>query len=469
MGVIEFFKPAWPRSKLRRFQEAAASFIRLVERCALFIDMGLGKTAAVLTVISDMAHDFELGRVLVIGPPRVVKTTWPEEIATWEHTRWLTFTQIDGTPQRRLKRLMCATDIHFISCDNVPWLAELVSDIHEYDLIVVDESSKFKNPDTKRSKALHRLAVRAKMMVNLTGTPAPNGLHDLWSQFYPLDRGARLGRTITDYRERYFEQNWGESVYRAKDFADEAIRRKIEDICFTLRDKDYAELPPRIDNYIWLDFDEKTKEAYDTFKRTFILELGDEKLRAVTAAALTNKLLQLSNGVVYAKPDPVTKERKEHHVHNLKIEALQDIVEEAAGQPVFVAYNFLTDVKAIKAAFPKAVVLDNNPQTIKDWNEGRIEMLVAHPKSAGHGLNLQHGGSIAVWYGLTYSLEDYQQFNKRLHRPGQKRPVIIHHLLCRGTIEEHVLSALQGKDEVQNELLDALRVIVEDAKQDEWA
>jgi SNF2 family DNA or RNA helicase len=459
--MIEFFKEAWPRSKLRQFQLAAALFIREIKRVALFIDMGLGKTAAVLTAICDLVFEMEVGRILIVGPPRVVKHTWPEEIQTWAHTRGLTFTQIDGPPKRRLKRLTEATDIHFISCDLLPWLSDLIADIHEYDMIVVDESSKFKSPDTNRTKALHRMAPRAEYVVELTGTPAPNGLHDLWAQIYALDRGYRLGHTITAFRDRWFEQNWDGNAYREKDHAEEAIRSRIEDICFTLRDSDYAELPPRIDNMIWLELEDEVRTSYDKFKKTYILEIEEDRIKAVTAAALTNKLLQLSNGVVY------DKDRKEHFFHKLKIEALQDIVEEAAGQPVLVAYNFLTDVKAIKAAFPKAVLLDNNPQTIKDWNEGRIQMLIAHPKSAGHGLNLQHGGSIAVWYGLTYSLEDYMQFNKRLHRPGQTRPVIIHHLLCKNTIDEHVLAALQGKDKIQNALLDALRRIIEDVKREE--
>lgn len=445
------------RKLLRAFQRAAGDFIREIRRCALFIDMGLGKTVSVLTVLRDLCDDMEIGRVLIVGPPRVIKNTWPDEIKLWEHTRNFTFTVIDGTPKRRMERLTQATEIHLISHDLIPWLDDLVGDIHDYDVVVIDESSRFKNQGTKRWTAMRRLVQRARYVILLTGTPAPNGLHDLWSQIYLLDKGERLGHTITAFRERWFEQNWGSQGYRAMEHADEKIRSRIEDICFTLRDSDYSDLPPRIDNFIKIKLDADLMRQYKKFQKDYILELEDgDKIKAVSAAALTNKLLQLSNGVVY------DKDRNEKFFHKLKIEALQEVIEEANGQPVFIAYNFKTDVKAIKEAFPHAVVLGNNPQTIKDWNEGRIPILVAHPKSAGHGLNLQHGGSIAVWYGLTWSLEDYQQFNKRLHRPGQTRTTVIHHLICEGTIDEDVLESLQGKDDVQNNLLNSLRRIIKD-------
>lgn len=445
------------RKLLRQFQRAAGAFIREVRKCALFIDMGLGKTVSVLTVLRDLAGDFEIGRVLIVGPPRVIRQTWPEEIRSWEHTRDFTFTVIDGTPKRRMERLTHATEIHLISHDLIPWLDDLIGDIHDYDVVIIDESSRFKNQATKRWKAMRRIVQRARFVVLLTGTPAPNGLHDLWSQIYLLDQGKRLGHNITAFRERWFEQNWGSQDYRAKDFADEKIRERIEDICFTLREADYADLPPRIDNFIKIELPSDLMTQYKKFRKQYILELEDgEKIKAVSAAALTNKLLQLSNGVVY------DKDRNEKFFHKMKVDALEEIIEEANGQPVFVAYNFKTDVKAIKERFPHAVVMGNNPKTIDDWNAGRIQLLVAHPKSAGHGLNLQHGGSIAVWYGLTWSLEDYQQFNKRLHRKGQTRTTVIHHLICNGTIDEDVLKSLQGKDDTQNSLLNALRRQIHD-------
>lgn len=450
------------RKILRQFQRAAGQFIRDTKKCALFVDMGLGKTISVLTVLRDLADDYEIGRVLIVGPPRVVTSTWPDEIKLWDHTRNFTFTNLDGTPKRRMKRLVDATEVHLISHDLVPWLDDLIGEDHDYDVIIVDESSRFKNQATKRWTAMRRLVQRARYVVLLTGTPAPNGLHDLWAQIYLLDQGKRLGHTITSFRERWFEQNWGSQTYRAKEFADERIRDRIADICFTLRDADYADLPPRIDNFIRIKLPPEIMAQYKAFQKDYILELEDgDKIKAVTAAALTNKLLQLSNGVVY------DKERNEKFLHKLKVDALEEIIEEANGQPVFVAYNFRTDIKAIKARFPQAVVMGNNPQTVKDWNAGLIPILIAHPKSAGHGLNLQHGGSIAVWYGLTWSLEDYQQLNKRLHRPGQTRTVVIHHLLCEGTIDEHVLVSLQGKDEVQTGLLDSLRRLIKDTIEEE--
>lgn len=446
-----------PKKKLRRFQLAAGEFIREMRKCALFIDMGLGKTVSVLTMLRDMTDDMEIGRVLIVGPPRVIRQTWPEEIKTWEHTRDFTYTVIDGSPKRRMQRLTQSTEIHLISHDLIPWLDELVGSIHDYDVVIIDESSRFKNYGTKRWKAMRRLVHRARYVVLLTGTPAPNGLHDLWSQIYLLDQGERLGHNITAFRERWFEQNWGNQQYRAKDFAESKIRERIEDICFTLRESDYSELPPRVDNFIKIDLPTDLRKQYKKFEKDYILELEDgERIKAISAAALTNKLLQLSNGVVY------DKDRNEKFFHKLKIEALQGIIEEANGQPVFIAYNFKTDVKAIREAFPQAVVLGNNPQTIDDWNAGRIPILIAHPKSAGHGLNLQRGGSIAVWYGLTWSLEDYQQFNKRLHRKGQTRTTVIHHLICQGTIDEDVLKSLQGKDDTQSNLLDSLRRRIHD-------
>lgn len=463
MGLM----PKWgtkPRSLLRRFQTAAGDFIREVKRCALWVDMGLGKTVSVLTVLHDLADDYDIGRILIVGPPRVVKSTWPDEIKLWAHTCDFTFTNIDGSPKRRLKKLTEASQIHFISQDLLPWMDSLIGDAHDYDVIIIDEASGYKNRDTARWKAMNRMVNRARYVVQLTGTPAANGLIDLWAQMYLLDRGKRLGLTISAFRERWFEKNWGQQAYRPLEFADTKIRDRIADICFTLRDADYSDIPPRLDNFINIELDPEMMAAYKKFERTYILEIEEgENIKAVSAAALTTKLLQMANGVVY------DKDRNEKFFHSLKVDALRSVVEEAAGHPVFVAYQFKTDVKAIKAAFPHAVVLDNNPQTIKDWNAGLIQMLIAHPRSAGHGLNLQDGGSIAVWYGLTYSLELYQQFNKRLHRKGQTRTTVIHHLICKGTIDEDVLAALQGKDEVQATLLDSLRRKIHDYSEEELA
>ena len=448
-----------PKKLMRRFQHAAGEFIAEVKRCALFIDMGLGKSVSVLTILRDLADDYEIGRILIIGPPRVVRSTWPDEIRKWEHVRNFTFTNIEGTPTKRMKRLTEASEIHLISRDNLHWLDSLVGDDHDYDVIVIDESSSFKTDSTKRFKAARRMVKRARYVILLTGTPAANGLHDLWAQMFLLDKGKRLGHNITDFRKRWFETNWGDQGYRPKEWADDQIKERIEDICFTLRDADYADLPPRIDNIVKIKLDDDVMRQYKKFKRTYMLELEDgANIKAINGAALTTKLLQLSNGVVY------DKERKANFFHKAKIEALKEIVEEANGHSVFVAYSFITDITALTEAFPHAVVMSgkNDVQVIKDWNAGLIQMLIAHPKSAGHGLNLQEGGSIAVWYGLTWSLEDYQQFNKRLHRKGQTKTTVIHHLICEGTVDEDVMASLQGKDEVQSSLLNALRRQIRD-------
>lgn len=453
------------RKMMRHFQIAAGDFIEEQRRCALFIDMGLGKTISVLTWIRDALDDFKIGRVLVVGPPRVVRSTWPDEIREWEHTCNFTFTNIQGTPTARLKKLIAPSEVHLISHDLIPWLDGVLTDPdqpkalydHDYDVVVIDESSRFKNGESKRSKSMQRITARAKYVIILTGTPASNGLQDLWAQIYLVDRGKRLGFTVTAFRERWFNPNWDGNGYRPRECAQAQITNQIEDICFTLREADYSDVPPRIDNFINIDFDADLMKRYKTFERESVLEIEEgENIRAVSAAALTTKLMQFSNGTVY------DRDRNEKFIHSLKVEALKDIVEDSGGKPIFVAYNFKTDLKAILAAFPNAVVMGNNPQTIKDWNDGKIEMLVAHPKSAGHGLNLQHGGHIAVWYGLTYSLEDYMQLNKRLHRKGQTETTIIHHLICRGTIDETVMKVLQDKDNTQSALIDALKRIIHD-------
>lgn len=441
-----------PKNKMRRYQGAATQFIKDTKRCALFIEPGLGKTVSAGTAVRDLADLFEIGRTLIVGPQRVVRKVWPDEFKQWEHLKDFTYTVINGSPQARLKKLTQATEVHLVSHDLVPWLDSLIGTDHEYDVIIIDESSRFKNKDTNRWKAMRRLVARARYVVLLTGTPAPNGLHDLYAQIYLLDYGKRLGHTITAFRERWFEQNWNEHGYRPREHTEKAIYSRIEDICFTLREQDYSELPPRVNNYIEIEFDDETRKQYKKFEKDYILELEDGgNIKAVSAAALTNKLLQLTNGVVY------DRDRNGRPFHNKKIEALKEIVEDSQGQPIFVAYNFRTDIDQIKAAFPHAVVLGNNPKTIDDWNDGKIPLLIAHPKSAGHGLNLQFGGSIAVWFGLTWSLEDYQQFNKRLHRKGQISTVIIHHLIVKGTIDEDVVKSLQGKDDTQNDLMNALR------------
>lgn len=464
-------------NQLRRFQHAAVEFIREVKRCALYIDMGLGKSVIGLTAIMQLCDELEVGRVLVFGPPRVVNTVWDEEIKTWEHTHdRLTCTVIRGTAQARLKKLKAKTDIHLISSDLTTWLETCGADLSQYDMVIIDESSMFKDSNTKRWRAMRNIVVnKYKYVVELTGTPAANGLHQLWPQIYLLDAGERLMHTITAFRERWFDVHRDGTGYSPKvtpaddelgteaiHWAEQAIRDRIADICFTLRENDYSELPPRVNNVVEIELPPEKIKAYRKFEREYVLQMSEtEKIHTVSAGGMATKLMQLSNGVVYSAPDK-DGVRKEHFFHDEKLKALQNLVEEAQGEPILVAYTFKTDIKAILSKFPDAVLLGNNKQTINDWNDGKIQMMLVHPKSAGHGLNLQFGGSIAVWYGLTYSLELYQQLNKRLHRKGQTRTTVIHHLVCKKTIDEIILKVLADKDATQERLLDAMRRFIAD-------
>lgn len=449
------------REEMHGYQNAAVEFIKDTKRCALFIDMGLGKTVSVLTAIRELQLDLALGRVLIVGPPRVARVTWPDEIKAWQHTLKITHTSLQTTPKNRKKRLIDATDIHLISSDLVPWLDMELCGRHDYDMIVIDESSFFKNQSAKRWKAMRRLVANCRYVVLLTGTPAANGLQDLWGQMFLVDGGARLGHTESDFKERYFDQGWGEhSKGKAKSFAENKIKSRIEDVCFTLLDKDYAELPPRIDNRVVVHLEPEMMATYKKFVREYVLELEDGlEINALSAAALTQKLQQVANGIVL-------RDGERKYLHRTKLDALVEIVNESNGQPIIVAYSHRSDIEAIQKQFPKAVLLGNNPQTIKDWNDGKIEMMIAHPKSGGHGLNLQFGGSILVWYGLTWSLELYQQLNKRLHRKGQTRTTVVHHIIAAGTIDEQVMGALVSKDATQSSFMESLRrIILDEIKQ----
>ena len=333
-----------------------------------------------------------------------------------------------------------------------------------YQCIVIDESSKVKNQDTNRWKALRQLAFMVEYMVLMTGTPATEGLHNLWAQIYLLDGGVRLGTTLTSFRERWFFENYNGHGYRPKDYAQRAIEAAIADIAFTLREEDYAELPPRMYNTISIKMDEATVKKYNRFEREYVLEVDDAtKIIANEGAALTQKLQQLSNGTVY-RTDPKTGERTEHTFHNEKLDAMAELVEELNGQTLLVAYQFKSDLAKILKRFPQARVLDKRTETQDAWNAGEIPILLVHPKSAAHGLNLQHGGNTVLWYGPTHSLEDYIQLNKRLHRQGQSKPVMIHHLIVEGTVDEDIMSALGSKNDTQETLLNLLKKRIENYK-----
>jgi SNF2 family DNA or RNA helicase len=458
------------RDEMRGYQKAAAAFVRAHPRCALFMKPGLGKTVSSLTVIRDLQEELELGRVLVVGPPRVTRKTWPDEIREWQHTRKITYTLLQKAPNSKVNKygarepvrskwLKDATDMHLLSADLVPWLDKETCGEHDYDAIFIDESTLFKSQKSARWKAMRRLVAKARYVVILSGTPAAQGLADLWGQFFLLDGGARLGRTESDFHQRYFDRGFGEHAgWIPKSFAETKIKERIEDITFTLLAEDYLQLPPLIEHKVMLDMDPEMQKTYKRFVREYVLEMMESgvQINAISAGALTQKLQQVANGVV------LDADRKPHELHRIKLEALQDIVEEAAGQPVMVVYSHVADIARIKALYPKAVLMGNNPQTITDWNEGRIPMLLMHPKSAGHGLNLQHGGSLMVFFGNTWSAELHQQTIARLHRSGQKNAVVVHYLLTAGTIDERIMKSLTEKWRSQAEFLSSLRSVLID-------
>lgn len=325
-----------------------------------------------------------------------------------------------------------------------------------YDAIVLDESTKLKSHNSNRFRAMRLMAFHVKYFVILTGTPSPNGYEDLWSQIYLLDGGQRLGRTITDFRDRWCRENHTGHGYTVKDYALKIVEDRLADIAFTLREEDYAELPPKIYQTIKLQFDEITKKRYDKFKTKYVLEaLSGKMIKALSGASITNKLLQLANGIVY------DENKEEHAFHSIKLDALQDLIEENGGKPVLVAYHFKSDLKRILAKFPQAKIFKDDGDTQDAWNRGEIPILLVHPQSAAHGLNLQFGGNLVVWYGPTWSLELYIQLNKRLHRSGQINPVVIYHLIMEGTMDEDAMEALEWKDTNQEALLNALKKHVE--------
>ncbi|MBM7631114.1 DEAD/DEAH box helicase [Geomicrobium sediminis] len=438
----------------------------------LFLDMGLGKTIITLTAINDLIYSrFQVAKVLVIAPKKVAESTWINETKKWDHLHLLRVTSVLGPQNKRMRALSQPSDIYVINRENVPWLVEYYKDDWPFDMVVVDEFSSFKSRQAKRFKALNSVRRHIKRIIGLTGTPAPNGLLDLWAQVYLLDGGNRLGQNITGYRERYFvpDQRSRDMIYTyaPKDMAESTIHRQIADICVSMKSEDYLELPDITYNTIPVYLDKKAQEAYDEFEKEMLLEVGeDEIVDANNAAVLSNKLLQLGNGAMYGE------ERQVHEIHNNKIEAFQELVEGLNGSPALVFYNFQHDRERIKQALKKTKLRVRElktPQDQDDWNNREIDILLAHPASAAYGLNLQEGGNHVIWFGLNWSLELYQQANKRLHRQGQKEKVIIHHLAMAGGVDEDVVAALQDKTATQDELLLALKARIERVQEGESA
>lgn len=427
----------------------------------LFLDMGLGKTVTTLTAITELLHDrFEVHKVLVIAPKRVAEDTWSRETEKWEHTKYLKVSKVLGPVKTRLAALEVKADLYVINRENVDWLVQHYGKTWPFDMVVIDELSSFKSPSAKRFKQLRKVRPLINRIVGLTGTPAPNSLIDLWPQLYLLDRGERLGTTVTGFRNQYFNPGRRDPSkfivfsWEPKEGAEEAIHNKIGDICISMKAKDYLQLPERIDNVVTVQLDAKEREIYKRLERDKILEYENQDVIANSAAGLMGKLLQLSNGEVY-DDEGITV-----HVHDRKLEALEEIIEGAQGQPILLFFSFKHDRDRIRQRFQFAEELDQE-DSIERWNKGEIPLLIAHPASAGHGLNLQDGGHIIVWFGLTWSLELYQQANARLDRQGQKESVIVHHLLVEDSVDEQVLRVLQGKEEGQDALLEAVKARIE--------
>lgn len=452
--------------KPKHYQEFGAKQIIELPEVGPFLDMGLGKTVMTLTAIIELIKTKQVKKILVIAPKKVAENVWTDEIEKWDHLNGLRTSQVLGSDKQRRRALMAQADIFIINRENVVWLVALYGSNWPFDMVVIDELSSFKNPKSQRFKSLRLVRKYMTRVVGLTGTPAPNGLLDLWSQIFLLDKGKRLGESFSRYRDMYFNPGKKDGYvvfnYNLKkgdellgdDFYSKEIYNRIGDICFSMKTEDYLDLPERIDNNQYIVLPPDLQKKYDEFEQEQVLALKDKEITAVNAAGLTNKLLQFANGAIY------DEDKAWHIVHDEKIDKLKEIVEALNGNPVLVFYSFISDKERILLSFKKARVL-KTPQDIKDWNAGKIEILIAHPASAGHGLNLQFGGVNMVWFGCPWSLELYQQGIKRVHRNGVAGIVMNSRLVVKNTMDEDVIKALEGKDKLQNAVIQAVKARIE--------
>lgn len=444
--------------KLHDYQQYSVNFIMDHNNCGLFLEMGLGKTISTLTAIDNLIFLEEVHKVLVIAPLRVAESTWSNEIDKWNMN--LTVSKILGTEKQRIEAINTNADIYIINRDNVKWLVDNYFKTWKFDMVVIDELSSFKSSKSQRFRALRKVRGKVKRLVGLTGTPASNGMMDLWSQIYLLDAGERLGKTLTMYRDTYFKpgKRNGHIIfeYKLRDGAEEQIYSRIGDICVSMKSQDHIKLPERIDNIIEVELKDEAMSRYRRLEDELILEIDDSDITASNAAVLTNKLLQMSNGAIYDESKNVVE------IHDEKLKALLDIIEAANGNPVLVFYTYKHDLDRIqKYLFDnkiKSELLDKD--NIAKWNDGKIDVLLVQPQSAAYGLNIQSGGHIIVWFSPIYSLELYQQANARLYRQGQKDTVIINHICCKNTIDIDVMKALDGKCINQDLLLEAIKARV---------
>lgn len=437
------------------YQKYAIEYIEEHPIAAVLLDMGLGKTSITLTALVNLLFDsFEVHKVLVIAPLRVARTTWSDEIQKWEHLSVLKYAVAVGTEEERLSAMRSKADIYIINRENLQWLIEKSGIAFDFDMVVVDELSSFKNWQSKRFKAFMKARPKVKRIVGLTGTPSSNGLMDLFAEFKLLDMGERLGRFIGQYRSAYFapDKRNGQIIYSYKPLsgAEDAIYQKISDITISMKSSDHLKMPELISTQYDVTLSEKEQVKYKKLKKELVLNLPNGEITAANAASLTGKLSQMANGAVYGDDEKILE------IHEKKLDALEDIIEAANGRPILVAYWFRHDLERIRKRFDVREI--KTAKDISDWNSGNIPIAVIHPASAGHGLNLQSGGSYLVWFGLTWSLELYQQTNARLWRQGQTaNTVVIQHIITKGTVDEEIMKALKAKDTSQSALISAVK------------
>lgn len=427
--------------------------------------IGLGKTLITLTAINELMYNrFDVNKVLVIAPKKVAEATWQKEIDKWENLKYLRISTVLGSVRSRERALNTPADIYIINRENVTWLVDYYQNAWPFDMVVVDEFSSFKNFKSKRFKSLASIKPHIKRFVGLTGTPSPNGMLDLWAQLYLLDSGQRLGRSFYQYRSQYFKSDYMGFSYKPYEGVEKVITEKISDICISMKSEDYLDLPDLIEDDVPVILDKKAEKKYKELERESVLALeNSDYIDASSAAALSNKLLQLANGAVY---DDI---KNTHVIHDCKLEAFLELIEKLNGKSALVFYNFVSDKNRILEALKNSklnVRVYSGPEDQDAWNRGEIDVLLTHPASSAYGLNLQQGGNHVVWYGLTWNYELYVQANKRLHRQGQKEPVIVHHLICQGTRDEDVAEALKRKEDSQNYVLESLKARINKIKRE---
>ena len=442
--------------KAHDYQQFATEFVLEHPYCGLILDMGLGKSVITLTALWDLVLDrFDCGRVLVIAPKRVAEDTWPKELAKWDHLKGLTYSLVMGSEKQRREALQKRAFLYIINRENVAWLVDNCP--WNFDTIVIDELSSFKSSKAQRFRALKKVRPLVKRVIGLTGTPSPNSLIDLWPQIYLLDMGQRLGRFITHYRERFFvpDKRNREMVYsyKPREGAEDRIYELIGDICISMKATDHLNMPPLISNQVEVSLGQQERKVYDALRKDMIVKLKDGEIDAVNAASLSGKLLQMAGGAVY------DTEGRTLRIHDKKLDVLEDLIEAANGKPLLVAYWYKHERDRIQERFRVREILTT--KDIDDWNAGHIPVALLHPAAVGHGINLQQGGSTLIWFGLTWSLELYQQTNARLWRQGQQHAVVIQHLVTTGTHDEDVMRALERKDMGQAALIEAVKARME--------